>query len=246
MKLIQLNIWQGILMYQAMQFLKKERPDILNLQEVTTGIGDVRSAYFSVLENLSESLPELKYCHFQRNASSPYSGRRVYDGQAVLSRYRITRKNVVFTNGKPIDNGVIGRDNINICFLQHVRIETGNEIINDLNYHGYWLPYHKGGNEVTRSHCRTIADYVDGIDSNEKVILTGDFNLSPHSKSLAVLNRKLTNLVIQHGIRTTRPPIRDTMTPVDFIFVNDKVRVRSFTVPNAKASDHLPLILEFD
>ncbi len=246
MKLIQLNIWQGILMYQAMQFLRKERPDILNLQEVTTGAG-ARSPYFSVIENINKNLPELRHAHFQHTLSSRYFNSEIYFGQMILSKYRMGKMGGFFTNGKPIENVLMTDDTVNTCFLQHTRIETPRGVVNDLNYHGYWIPTGKTGDATTLRHCRMIADYIESIDKDEKIILTGDFNLSPHSRSMEILNKRLTNLIIKHGIKTTRPPIRDTRTPVDFILVNGKVRVRSFRVPmNAIASDHLPLILNFD
>ncbi len=247
MKLIQLNIWQGILMYQAARFLKEERPDILNLQEVTTGVGDSDSYLFSVLEKLKRDFPQLRNRYFQHSLSSRYFGKKVYLGNMILSRYRISGKKSVFTEGKPEENVLLGKESHGVCFLQHTRMETPAGVVNDLNYHGYWVPTGKTGNATTLRHCRMIADYIESIDKDEKIILTGDFNLSPHSRSMEILNKRLTNLIIKHGIKTTRPPIRDTRTPVDFILVNGKVRVRSFRVPmNAIASDHLPLILNFD
>ncbi|MCK5025267.1 MAG: hypothetical protein KAS15_01655, partial [Nanoarchaeota archaeon] len=81
-------------------------------------------------------------------------------------------------------------------------------------------------------------------------IIVGDFNLFPESKSIQILNKEFRNLIDEYNITTTRPDFVDSRdvgnNVVDYIFVNDKIKVNNFKVFNTIISDHFPLILDFD
>jgi len=81
-------------------------------------------------------------------------------------------------------------------------------------------------------------------------IIVGDFNLLPDTKSIAMLNNEFRNLISEYKISTTRPDFRDNRdvgnNVVDYIFVNEKIKVNNFEVPNINISDHFPLILDFE
>ena len=56
------------------------------------------------------------------------------------------------------------------------------------------------------------------------------------------------NLIEKYNIESTRPKFDDGLDKgnliCDYIFVNNKVKVKNFRVINTNISDHLPLILE--
>lgn len=86
------------------------------------------------------------------------------------------------------------------------------------------------------------------------VVLGGDFNLNPDTESVSVFEKSgYTNLIKQYEVKDTRGPInrdiyKDSKEGVqnfaDYAFVNNKVSIKSFSVPQLEASDHLPLILD--
>lgn len=49
---------------------------------------------------------------------------------------------------------------------------------------------------------------------------------------------------------TTRPDFNDTLETgnsiVDYVFVNDQIKVKDFKVIQTNISDHFPLLLEFE
>lgn len=102
------------------------------------------------------------------------------------------------------------------------------------------------GNKVTEEHSRKILRYMDSIDPEEAIILSGDFNLAPNSKSLQMISKYYSNLILKYHIKTTRNAIVSIKDPVDNIFVNKKVKVRSLKAPMNYASDHLPLVMDFE
>lgn len=60
----------------------------------------------------------------------------------------------------------------------------------------------------------------------------------------------MVNLIEKYNIKSTRPTFDDGLDKgnivCDYIFINDKVKVNNFKVINSNASDHLPLMLDFD
>ena len=58
------------------------------------------------------------------------------------------------------------------------------------------------------------------------------------------------NLIDIYNIKSTRPNFNDGLDKgnvvCDYIFVNDKIKVNDFKVIQSNASDHLPLLLDFE
>ena len=54
----------------------------------------------------------------------------------------------------------------------------------------------------------------------------------------------------KYNIKSTRPTVKDGLdvgnSVDDYIFVNDKIKVNNFKVKQTDASDHYPLILDFE
>lgn len=116
-----------------------------------------------------------------------------------------------------------------------------------INIHG---TYSKDKQDTPRSmlQCETILKIVEL--STLPTIIAWDFNLFPDTKWIKLLNNEFTNLISKCNINSTRPTFKDDLdvgnNVVDYIFVNDKIKVNSFKIENTDISDHLPLILDFD
>lgn len=87
---------------------------------------------------------------------------------------------------------------------------------------------------------KQIADFASALEG--KVVLTGDFNLAPHSKSIEQINSVLRNLCIENEAETTRTFLTHKKEVCDYIFVNEKVEVTKFKVLDDLASDHCALV----
>ena len=81
-------------------------------------------------------------------------------------------------------------------------------------------------------------------------IILWDFNLFPETKSIKMIEKDFRNLIKEYNIKSTRPDFKDHLDKwnnvVDYIFVDDKIKVDDFEVLNTDISDHLPLILDFE
>jgi len=76
--------------------------------------------------------------------------------------------------------------------------------------------------------------------------LAGDFNLSPHSESLKIINGRLTNLPLKYRLKTTRTLLTHKTEVCDYLFVSKDITVNDFYASKKLVSDHLALILDFD
>ncbi|MCA9343019.1 endonuclease/exonuclease/phosphatase family protein [Candidatus Saccharibacteria bacterium] len=242
MKLVQLNVWWGgKLGYNIKEFLKEEAPDILCLQEAMSA--DKTDSLFYPVQRISKDA-EFKYTLFSPLISYSFMQGKVSMGNAILSRKPITESFTMFTNLEHTEDFDFFVHDYNVRNLVHAKIKNGNKTINVLTHHGHHVPHHKEGNKETDRQCREIANYIK--DLSGPVILTGDFNLSPHSKSLKPLNDMLENLPVKHKSKTTRNFLTHKQEVCDYIFINGKVKEKHFEVSEKIVSDHAALILEFD
>lgn len=230
----------------VIEFLKKENADIINLQEISKGMGTTNGDYFCTYEKLQEAL-KYKYYFYLPTRGGRFGTHFVSEGQLILSKYPITYKKAICTQGKPnLHSGFVGKKDLKVNVLQHAKIKIGSKIVNDLNYHGYFIWGTRAGNRITESHSKKILKYMNSIDQNEHIILSGDFNLSPRSKSLRIISREYPDLISKYKIKTTRNKLSREKTSVDNILVNGQVKIKSLKVPMVYTSDHLPLVMKFE
>lgn len=243
MKIIQINIWGGKLGQQIIDFLNREKPDFVCMQEVNDLDG--RSGYklFATLDEIKQGAG-FKDAFMSATYSSRYMERQLEYGNAILSKLPLASTKTIFTEGQYKSNFDTMKDDGNIRNLQRVTVGVNGKALHILNHHGHWIHGSKAGDEETARQMRIIADGISSLDG--PVIMCGDFNLEPNSKSLAVINDKLTNLSIDNGLKRTYTQLSPVNEVSDYIFVNDQVKVRHFAMSETLVSDHKALILEFD
>ncbi len=82
---------------------------------------------------------------------------------------------------------------------------------------------------------------------NEPALLCGDFNLKQDTRSVAMFERKMRNLVKENGIKTTRNSLAlpGSYGLTDYVFVSRGIRISEFKVLRRNVSDHLPIYVRF-
>jgi endonuclease/exonuclease/phosphatase family metal-dependent hydrolase len=243
LRIIQANIWQGKLGLQIIDFLKEQQPDFVCMQEVNDLPGRAGYKFFATLEELQQA-DGFGHSFLSATYNSRYMERKLRYGNAILSRLPLTATETIFTHGEFIENFDITKDDGNIRNVQHVSVEVDDKTLHILNHHGFRIPETKAGNEDTMRSMRIIADIVAKLDG--PVILCGDFNLAPDSKSIGIINAKLRNLSIENGLTRTYTDLSIVDAVCDYIFVNDQVKVQRFEMSEALISDHKALILDFE
>jgi endonuclease/exonuclease/phosphatase family metal-dependent hydrolase len=242
MKLLQINAWAGKLGYPLLNLFSEEKPDILCAQEVIDIHGDT-GGFFWAIEKMQEVL-KTDYTLFSPVFSFPFMRRQADFGNCIMSKFPIREEETIYTYEKYNPNFDINEDEYNVRNMQHVVIVIGKKSLHVLNHHGYHNYHHKNGSGETARQMELISKYIDKLDG--PIILAGDFNLKPQSKSLGKINRQLINLSIKYGLKTTRTILTNKREVCDYVFVNDQVKVNKFYASEAIASDHQALVLEFD
>ncbi len=244
MKIITLNLWGGRIQPGLYDFIKKSDADVFCFQEVFSKLPspemgknyinqtDIQPDLFGDIEKLRPDLTGY-WCATTTD----------YYGLAIFAKNNLTIKDSghCFTY-RYINDGVDGVDTQNRC-LQWIRIKAENKFILIFNLHGYWN--HDGSNHSNKDRQGEIILNKIKEFSSDEVILAGDFNAHPDTTFIKNISQALENLVLKNNITSTRTkycpyPIRFA----DYIFINNKVTVKNFTVMTDEVSDHCPLLLE--
>jgi endonuclease/exonuclease/phosphatase family protein len=117
------------------------------------------------------------------------------------------------------------------------------------NTHGLWQKSGKGDSELKIQQSERIVRALRYLKErfNCEFVVTGDFNVTPDTKSISILEEfGLRNLIKDFGITSTRTSIY-TKEPkfADYVFVSSGVKVNEFKVLPEESSDHAPLYLDF-
>jgi endonuclease/exonuclease/phosphatase family metal-dependent hydrolase len=248
MRLIQLNLWQGRLLQPAIRFLQEEQPDIICLQEVhSSQLDQPMFSFFSSLEAVRAAFPDY-HGYYSPVNGFPVAGTLVQTGNAILTRFPIKQARTVFVNGQ-YSSRQQAQDftpGANLRNLQVVRLDVNGKSLTVANHHGYW-ENDPLGSETTRAKLQLVASEL--AKEQEPIILAGDLNVTYESPHMEPLQTMLYDLIGEHKVKTTLSILSSVTrdVPCDHIMVSDNLRARKLIVcDDVLASDHLPLILEFD
>ncbi len=242
MKLIQLNTWSCKLPTEIIRFFEQENPDIVCLQEVVTSSDGGK--IFDTIGGILERYP-LEYQYNTPLVEFNFMHHTATRGNMIASKLAFLEANQVWTRGEYAkDFDYVDSGGYNVARnIAHVEIDSPQGIVHVLTLHGYHIKEHKNGNDETVRACKELVEYAARLDG--PIIITGDFNLSPISESISIVNRAFRNLSVEQNFTTTRNYLTDKTEVCDYIFVNDKVKVNSFYMSDIVASDHSGLVLEF-
>lgn len=244
-------------------FLKEECPDIACFQEVTRGLGDGVDKEFISKDTIDAGTGNLKHSFFGPTNVFGEINMKDFHGQEnfhfdpkgllelgnyTKSKYKILKAQSIFLEGDfTYDPSQAEWPDEQYRAILIVDLSTNDRVLRIINYHGIWTR-DKKGNLKTHEACNKILDFASESEGN--VIICGDFNLFPDTPSMKVFQKDFISLVDCFNIKTTRPPSNELSgngrNVVDYIFVDKKIKVKSFEASDEDISDHSPLILDFD
>lgn len=265
MKLLSLNVALFETNNDALSdFLSKQNLDILCLQEVSAKIDVSANPDFVSKKSIDKVTKNLKYSlfgitwiikefhlkNFHKKENFDYHfGGFLKAGNYLKTRFKVIKKaNVFVQKGSLMPTDWSSWPKEQSKAVQVVDLELPNsKKLRVLNYHGIWTR-EKNGNEMTLKACQKILDLAKEVDY--ATIIVGDFNLFPDTPSMRVFYNDFTSLVDKYNILTTRPKSNELShlkrNVVDYVLVSKDIKVNSFMVLDSEASDHLPLILDFE
>jgi endonuclease/exonuclease/phosphatase family metal-dependent hydrolase len=245
MKLVQLNIWQGRLLRQALEFLQSERPDFICLQEIySSNIDTPLYDFLRGYEKIQAAFPDY-HGYFSGCYDMTMLDQMFKFGNATLGRYPLTKTETHFINGsyqsiKTLDEYVTNTRNLQRMVVQ---LEDGKSFCL-INHHAYWEP-NQIGSEVTVQMMTKVAEIIKA--SPQPLIFSGDLNVVPESPAMKPVQAQLRDLTQEYKLPTTLSELgKVPNVACDHICVSDGVQVNQFSASNTLVSDHKALVLEFD
>lgn len=246
------------------KFLLKQNPDIVCLQEVATSTDPLINKDYLSKDFIDKATKRLKYSVFnpawlshdfhQKNFHQKEDyfidfGGWIESGIYIKTKFKITKALNTFLKNKfekMTDWAIWPKNEAKSVQVADLQLPNSKKL-RILNYHGIWTK-EKIGNYETLEACKKINNLAKEVAY--PVIIAGDFNLFPNTKSMNVFENSFISLVDKYSIQTTRPQSNELSNlqrnVVDFILISKGVKVKAFEVLDSDVSDHLPLILDFD
>jgi len=247
MKLINLNLQGGVVYEPLMEFIKKISldTDIFCFQEVFHTatvirpiLGNVRPNLFSELQNILSDFNG----YYAAPLENDVGGMAIF----IKKSFSINKTDnlVIFSEMNTTEDEndesyfSMGR-NLQVLEFNHL----GN-IYTIFNFHGMWIAKGKLDTPKRILQSEKVKEILDKTKSAK--ILCTDLNVTPNTKSLAILAEGNKDLIKEYKVESTRSLLKNRPEVVDYIIVSLEIEVKNFKVLQEEVSDHLPLFLEFN
>ena len=245
-KILSLNTWRGELLAEMLEYVGREQPDILMLQEVTNSERTDLPDQFRLRETLQNKLGARFGCHFAPTMANNRREGKIQEGNAIFSRYPIVDSSVIFFSGKYREDYVDIPENYGSCprNLQHVTLAVGNHQLHIINFHGIWS---RDGQISTPAHVDMVTTIMNEIDLPGQYIVGGDTNSESSNPAMRPLEQNCTNAFGNRRItsfnmrRKTNPAYGHCV--VDLLYASPAIEILSAVSHDVDVSDHLPMLL---
>lgn len=246
-KILSWNIWRSKNIDDAIEFLKKSRPDITYLQEAVKKNGEDTTAKIA---------RALGYHYIWHKAFTTNRHIPSYDlGNAILSKFPILENSFVFLSDLSLyKNNAETEPRIAQIAKVQTAPKTNLHIINThLAYSTNCRP-----SKLRSYQIENLLKLIEAIKPNSastesnsanvsQTVVAGDFNTTVESGELGEISKILVN-ADQNPIKPTWPLFdkkNNSKTQpkyrIDHIFTSADIKVEKFKVEQSSVSDHLPI-----
>lgn len=245
MKIITLNIWGGRIHKPLLDFMQKNNDvDIFCLQETFHNATSLTKWDNEDSENIFQEIQDVLVKH------TGYTALHVVGewGLSMFIKNSISHGDVYDMEVSPKENGYVFKvGDFNLQFgqnIQYVNIVYNDEEITVINFHGLWNGRGKIDTDSRILQSKNIADFVSV--NVLPCVLCGDYNLSPDTESLNILEKVLPkNLIKEYEVKNTRTSFYKKKNRfADYVLTDLNIKVKVFKVLSDEVSDHAALYLE--
>jgi exonuclease III len=251
MKLVSLNTWGGKAgLNKLSHFLKNNKEiDIFCFQEVWhnghqfVGIKAGGVILKNVVPNLYDKITEILLEHdsYFRPHFHEHYGLVIF----IKKNIKVIEEGDIFVYK---DKGYISKDDSgnHARNIQYLTFETTKGLRTVINFHGLWNGQGKTDTDDRLKQSDNIINFIKKLSN--PFVISGDFNLSPDTKSIKNLEEfGLRNLIKEFNITSTRSNLyKKENRFADYVFINEGIKVKDFKVLQDEVSDHLPVYLDFE
>lgn len=236
-------------MDSMLEFLKKEAPDVLFLQEMYDESDSSLPLQYQSYSYLKKELG-YKYGDFAASLRTESPAGIVTEGNVIFSRFPIEQVNSTYFV-EPDDREYY-REHLDDWplyprILQQAEVRTPSGIINAINVQG---PWDLDGDHYGQPRKLMEKAILKAIQGKSNVIVAGDLNAKPTNPAMQAIEKSLKS-VFGHELKSTFNMRRKTnpgyaTAVVDLVYVTPDIKILNKECPNIDISDHLPLIVEME
>jgi endonuclease/exonuclease/phosphatase family metal-dependent hydrolase len=130
--------------------------------------------------------------------------------------------------------------------IQYVSFMQNGKTITVVNFHGLWNGRGKTDSDDRIAQSQKIIDFLRTCSG--EVILCGDFNLLPDTRSIKMFEDfGLCNLITEYKISSTRTSHYTKPEKfADYVFISKGLQINDFKVLPDEVSDHAPLFIDME
>lgn len=251
-KFIQVNIFRGTYLDSLVDFLKVQKPDVVSMQEVTSGFANFYpDKGLNLFEYIKRSVGMEGVFYQNINIlDKPDS----FEGNAVLTRFPILESNLVqFKNLTSITFESFSDSKLASEYCRsivEIKVNLAGKEIYLMSCHGAWTEEAVDTAEKTRQ-AKLIAGHLKSL--GKPFILGTDLNMPPGTKVADIVSKSAKNWMRGSKIkRTTHPVVHKTVgwmpdgLLVDYLFSSGEFKLVTIEAPDVLVSDHLPLVATFE
>lgn len=251
-KFLQINIFKGKFLEELVEFIKKQEPDIITMQEVSAGNVNFYVEKTNLFDLLKERLGDYRGV-FHSNTKIVDSPTALF-GNAVFSKKPICGSQVIGLQTfrhLTFDEFNNNTDDVWSKLSRHMLdavIDFGDFRLHAISTH-FRRIVPPVDNPQSTKQAKLIASHLQFL-GNEPFIVGGDFNMPPESEVIKIVSGAANNLMTDSGVKQTLNPrvheLGDRGYLVDFIFTSKHFKKVSLDVPQVTVSDHLPIVAELE
>lgn len=260
MKLLSLNIWGGRVYEPFINFLKKHagEVDIFCIQEAyLSPLKDYVShgVHVTIFDDMVNILKG--YQPFFGPVQDRFDDEGAVDFEVTSGQATFIKEAVTIDSFEHIfvyreRNSAVPDDPNSIpAAMLCTRIQSGKKKYTVCNIHGFSYPGTKLDTKERIEQSEKILHFLKG-EKGREIILCGDFNLMPSTKSMEMLEDKLENLIKKFNVLNTRSSLSyyantpDAQKFADYTLVSPNIKAKDFKILQDQVSDHLAMYLDFE
>ena len=256
MKIISLNIWGGKLFDGLISFVKEQSVDtdvfcfqeVLSTNSKTILSNGFRTNIFSELEKVLPGFEGVFSSALEGHDSKERVDFDISYGLAIFYKKNIKILDIGHYFVHLAHNQATEEGHAFPRNMQYLNFEYKNNKYTLMNFHGlYDRDNEKLDTPERLEQSKKIKKYTNESSKNSKVILLGDFNLLPNTKSIGIVEKDMKNLIKIHNITSTRNKhfrhFHKYPLYADYAIVSPDINVKDFKVLEDEISDHAPLQL---
>lgn len=244
-KLVTYNIWHGEYLEQLLAFLKKEQPDILCLQEVSSSGLAQHQSKVNLFTTIKETMRQEGV--FERGFWADEGKGKFDGGVAILSRFSMLNKKVWRYERETTQ--ILKPSTTDRYSMP--RVLLGSQL--KLSSAPIWIfttHFTISSDASVTPHQLEQAEKVAGfLKSYSEYIFCGDLNTPHGSEVFDKLKGQAQDMVgkVNGTLHPVIHPVGYKGLQVDHVFAKgDRFKVNSAKVPVIDGSDHLPVVVEFE